>query len=647
MNRRTNAKSTASAAGSRISDVENYVAGGPTITTLSSSSDNNNNRSAYEQRRLARLARRRQLDNRAKLFSVPNMMLACVGLVMMIIILFSLQSHNGNVNDLQQNARDVLSKAESKAQTALSKAESALSNAESKAGAALSKAESKAESFIHDHLQKQHVADVPPAVVAKVPATGGGGGTVNGGTVVELSDEAIEMCNKALWHTIETTTIVMPNHETFIHTGDIDDLWLRDSAAQIHTLLIPLKHANGGRALIANDPQLDRIVSGLISRTAMYIRHDPYANAFRIDNTYVFSEQQKKLGRHDLISTWNYELDSACYYFRMIYLYWKHSPIGQANTKRSVLQLKMVEHAVEIMVDLWIAEQTHENDNFPKGPLFDCKNCNKPYRYPSLKRNGKGTPTNSTSGLTWTGFRPSDDECQYHYLIPANMFAAVALDYVVELATNVWENFDLANKARKLAKEINDGINEHGIVNHSKYGKIYAYEVDGLGNHNLMDDANVPSLLSIPYLGYKHDKQIYENTKRFIFSNDNPTYQSGTNPMTGHIEGYGSPHMSGRIKKNIWPMSIAIQGLTTSDINERKRLVELLVKASAGTHWMHESINVASPKDYTRSWFCWADSLFAELAMSITDKCPNTNNKYRVMEWRDPHLDAGGPYADS
>jgi uncharacterized protein len=150
---------------------------------------------------------------------------------------------------------------------------------------------------------------------------------------------------------------------------------------------------NRTASLIALDPKLDRIVSGLIARTAAYIRHDPYANAFRIDDSYVFSAAQKKLGRHDLISTWNYELDSGCFWTRMVYYYWKQSPQGASPT--SVVRLPQVQQAAEIMVHVWAAEQKHELDeeSVPRGPLFDCINCNKPYRYPGLPRNGKGSPT--------------------------------------------------------------------------------------------------------------------------------------------------------------------------------------------------------------------------------------------------------------
>ncbi|CAB9512178.1 DUF1237 domain-containing protein [Seminavis robusta] len=463
-----------------------------------------------------------------------------------------------------------------------------------------------------------------------------------------LSQAAIDMCTRTLWHTIETTTIVLPDGETFIHTGDIDDLWLRDSAAQVHPLLVPLFGPNRTQALVALDPKLDRIVSGLIARTATYIRHDPYANAFRIDDSYIFSAAQKRMGRHDLISTWNYELDSFGFWMRMVYYYWKQS---SSDTAKSVIFLERVQQAADIMVDVWKSEQQHENDQYPTGPLLDCLNCNKPYRYPGLARNGKGSPTNASSGLTWTGFRPSDDECQYGYLIPSNMLAVVALEYIVEMASagGPWHNNNpaLALKAQQLAHEIQNGIETHGIVNHPRHGKIYAYEVDGLGNSLLMDDANVPSLLSIPYLGYKHyDPQIYENTKRFIFSNDNPTFQSGSNAMTGPIQGYGSPHMKAAIAHNIWPMSLAVQGLTSSDTQEKAKLVETLVAASAGTGWMHESFDVRNPRKFTRSWFCWADSLFAELVLSITDQCPQLAHKYRVMEWRDTNLVEGGIYAE-
>lgn len=340
----------------------------------------------------------------------------------------------------------------------------------------------------------------------------------------------------------------------------------------------------------------------------------------------------------------NSELDSACYYMRMLYFYWKQSPNG--NAANSVLRLQSVREAISIMIDLWKAEQQHENDAYPTGPLLDCLNCNKPYRYPGLSRRGKGTKTNATAGLTWTGFRPSDDECHYGYLVPANMFAVVALKYAAELATDLWKDTDLASRATQLANEIDRGIQEHAIVDHADFGKIYAYEVDGLGNSLLMDDANVPSLLSIPYLDCNYDPEIYANTRRFILSPANPTYKKGHNDLTGDIEGYGSPHMFARIPNNVWPMSIAMQALTSDSAEEKVRLTEQLVQASAGTGWMHESFDVANPSHFTRKWFCWADALYAELVLSLTTDCPEPHRKYKVLEWRDPlPPPPGGPFA--
>lgn len=321
---------------------------------------------------------------------------------------------------------------------------------------------------------------------------------------------------------------------------------------------------------------------------------------------------------------------------RMLYYFYKALP------DHPVLRLPRVHEAIQIMIDVWISEQNHEGDACPDGPLFDCQNCRKPYRYAELPRNGKGTPV-AVTGMTWTGFRPSDDACKYGYLVPANMFAVVALGYVAELAPILWKDEDMARRARKLASEIDQGIQQHGIVNHPKYGNIYAYEVDGLGHHLLMDDANVPSLMSIPYLGYTYDPQVYQQTRRFILSPDNPTYQKGINSATGEIEGYGSPHMSERIRANIWPISLAIQALTSTNVTEKLHLVNQLTNATGGTGWMHESIDVSNPSRFTRSWFCWADSLYAELVMTLTDACPN--GTYNIMSWRDPIDVPGGKYA--
>ena len=229
----------------------------------------------------------------------------------------------------------------------------------------------------------------------------------NDTSIAQLSPAAITQCHRALWHTLETTTIVIEDEETFVQTGDIKDMWLRDSAAQIHPLLLP--NIYQGKSLVQLDPKLERVVSGLILKTAKLIRHDPYANAFSrvIKNRTKF--EKIALGRHGYVATRNYELDSGCYFMRMLYYFYQSFP------DHPIVNRREVKEAVQIMVDLWIAEQRHELDAFPSGPLFDCYECGRSYWYNpnQMPRDGKGTKTNHTAGLTWSGFRPSDETCAY------------------------------------------------------------------------------------------------------------------------------------------------------------------------------------------------------------------------------------------
>ncbi|KAL7477040.1 hypothetical protein ACHAW6_002858 [Cyclotella cf. meneghiniana] len=460
---------------------------------------------------------------------------------------------------------------------------------------------------------------------------------------IALSQHAVTQCHRALWHTLETTVYVLPNDETFVITGDIRDMWLRDSAAQIHPLLLP--DVFGGRSLVQLDQRLERVVSGLILKTARLVRHDPYANAFSLEIKNRTKFEKNALGRHGFVATRNYELDSGCYFMRMLYFFHRNFP------QHTTLKRKEVKEAIEIMVDLWIAEQRHELDAYPSGKLFDCYECGRSYWYNpnQMPRDGKGTKTNATAGLTWSGFRPSDEVCVFGYLIPGNMFTVVVLGYMIELNNALWGDELLSNRMSKLRREIQDGIDTYGIVHHEKYGKIYAYEVDGFGNYLLMDDANVPSLLSIPYLGYVYNEEIYENTKRFIFSSDNPEYHNGFNRWTGEIEGIGSSHAHKKwelIPNDIWPMSIIMRGLVSKNVTEKVNVVHQLLQASATRGSMHESFNANDPFNFTRPWFCWPDSLFAELVMSLTHDCPRPEiGKYTVRAWIDETSMTGSSFA--
>lgn len=382
-------------------------------------------------------------------------------------------------------------------------------------------------------------------------------------------------------NTMETTiTYDDENKDTFVITGDIPAMWLRDSTSQIEHYL----------PFINEHEDLKKLFVGLINRQAFCILHDPYANAFN-------KEANGQKWDNDITkdSPWvwerKYEIDSLCFPIRLIYKYWKESnDVSFFNEN--------IKNVFYTIINLWKTEQYH----FEKSDYsFQRLNCS-----PSdtLTNNGLGDSVSYT-GMTWSGFRPSDDACKYGYLIPSNMFATVVLGYISEIADVIYNDSTLSTMAKDLRAEIEDGINKFGIVDTENFGKIYAYEVDGLGNHNLMDDANVPSLLSIPYLGYKDiDDEIYQNTRRFILSKNNPYYFEGS-----VAKGIGSAHTP---ENYIWHISLSMQGLTTNDKAEIESLVQTLINCDGGTGFMHEGFHCNDSKIFTREWFAWSNSLFAD-----------------------------------
>lgn len=390
-----------------------------------------------------------------------------------------------------------------------------------------------------------------------------------------------KMFSNCFLSTLNTTTTMTDDNTTFIFTGDIPAMWLRDSSAQVRHY-IPFAKA---------DPYLQRAIEGLIRRQVNYIHIDPYANAF--------NEEPDNSGFSDDVTLQNpwvwerkYEIDSLCYPISLAWQYWKETEISSIFDEN-------FRKAVDLILDLWSTEQNH-----PTQSKYSFMRSNAP-ESDTLTNGGKGSPVKET-GLTWSGFRPSDDACRYGYLIPSNMFAVVVLRYIGNICESIWKDESLYQKAKHLEETIDAAIHKYGIIKHPEYGSIYAYEVDGFGNYILMDDANVPSLLSIPYLGYTTcDDPIYQNTRRFILSKDNPFFYTGT-----YAKGIGSPHTP---DGNIWPIGLAMQGLTASSADEMDQMIGLLVSTDGNTGAIHESFHPDNPDTFTRSWFAWADSLFAEL----------------------------------
>lgn len=360
----------------------------------------------------------------------------------------------------------------------------------------------------------------------------------------------------------------------YVQTGDINSMWLRDSSVQL-AIYFPY---------ITKMPSLRLVLAGAIRKLAHGILHDPYANSYSQEwiDPGQLDKRWRMIGRGGWTGTRNFELDSGAYFISLLWNYF--AAPGLYNSAELVKEA-LVFDAVFAMVKTWVTEQNHARDST--------------YAYPELSNEGHGPPVAYT-GLIWTGFRPSDDKCQYHYLIPANMFAVGALTRALALNEAVWKHDGFKAMASKLKQDVLDGINKHGIVDRDGQ-KVYAYEVDGRGGVLAdFDDANVPSLLATPLLGFDYDKTVYENTRARILSPKNPYY------FTGKVEGIGSPHTPG---SNVWPMAMVMDALTTDRAERRVELARMLLKSQCGNGVMHESINVDS-LSCTRMWFEWANALF-------------------------------------
>lgn len=402
----------------------------------------------------------------------------------------------------------------------------------------------------------------------------------------EVYPELAPFFKRCFLNTIETTVTGLDDGTYFVITGDIPAMWLRDSAAQLKPYI----------RFAAEDEDLRKIFRGVIARHAFYINLDPYSNAFNASfNTKAHKDDTDF--SHELIWERKYETDSLCASVFLAYEYY-------SSTLDSAIFTDEFKKMLENILDVLRKEQNHGNSKY----YFNRANCS---QTDTLPNNGLGNEVAYT-GMTWSGFRPSDDRCVYGYLVPSNMMAVVALKKAAKLANAGYEDTKLESECRSLAYDIDEGIKEHAIIETENHGRIFAYETDGKGKFLLMDDANSPSLLSAPYLGYvKPDNEIYRNTRNFILSPSNPWYFEGT-----AAKGIGSPHTG---QSKIWHISLIMQALTSTDFNEIKECISAITNTHAGTFLMHESFNKNDPEDFTRPWFAWANSLFAELMLKIAD----------------------------
>lgn len=383
---------------------------------------------------------------------------------------------------------------------------------------------------------------------------------------------------------------------TFVYTGDIPAMWLRDSGGQIW----PYIH------IASEDKELAEMIAGVIRCQFSLINTDPYANAFNDGPTGegAVTDDTGSPQRAEVFER-KWEIDSHCYPVRLAYGYWKET--GDASVFDEVWL-----EAIRNILDTFKSQQKKEGE----GDYYFLRVTDR--QLDTKARVGLGHPVKPV-GLIASAFRPSDDATQFEFLVPSNFFAVDILRKAAEILKQVNHKKSLAKECMSLADEVEFALKNHAVVNHPSFGQIYAFEVDGFGNAYMMDDANVPSLLSLGYLiPSMMNDPIYLNTRKFVWSDSNPYFRKG---KAG--EGIGGPHIG---KQVIWPMSIMMKAFTSKDDEEIRDCIKLLMDTDAGTGFIHESFHKDDASDYTRAWFAWQNSLFGELIVTLI-----SNGKLEVL----------------
>ncbi|MCC8133811.1 MAG: glycoside hydrolase family 125 protein [Tannerellaceae bacterium] len=411
-------------------------------------------------------------------------------------------------------------------------------------------------------------------------------------TKAKLKDPKLAwMFENCFPNTLDTTCehkMLNGKPDTFVITGDIHAMWLRDSSAQVFPHII---FAN-------KDPKVKTMLAGVINRQTKCILIDPYTNGFNenqegseweSDNT----EMKKELHER------KWEIDSLCYPIRLAYHFWKKT---NDTTPFDADWVK----AMELVYKTFIEQQRKDN----LGPYSFTRVTDR--QGDTLLNFGYGSPVRPV-GLIVSSFRPSDDASLFGFLIPSNLFAITSLRQLAEMMRTIKGNNDFADKCEALANEVEKAVKQYAIIEHPEFGKVYAFEVDGFYNHVYMDDANVPSLLALPYLGCVDvNDPVYQNTRKLVLSPMNPYFFKGA---AG--EGIGGPHIG---FDYVWPMSIIMRCNTTHDPEEIRLCVKMLRDTDADTGFMHESFHKDDPKDFTRSWFAWVNTLFGEMIYRLVNE---------------------------
>lgn len=391
-------------------------------------------------------------------------------------------------------------------------------------------------------------------------------------------------------NTLDTTVdfeVIDGKPDTYVITGDIDAMWLRDSTAQVWPYL----------PLMKQDKNLKELIKGVINRHTKCILLDPYANAFFKDPNTVSEWKNDMTTMKPGVHERKWEIDSLCYPIRLAHQYWKETGDTTAFESDWVQSMRLV-------LQTFGEQQRFEG----KGPYTFQRTT--AWATDGVPLSGYGYPTRP-NGMIHSMFRPSDDSTLFPFLVPSNYFAVVSLGQMAELlALPSINQAAMARQALSMQKQVKAGIQKDAIIQHPTYGRIIAFEVNGLGSIHLMDDANVPSLLSLPYLGaIKPNDPLYLNTRKVVLSQNNPFFYKGK-----VAEGIGGPHTG---TDTIWPMSIILRAITSVDDKEIAACIETLRTTHAGTGFMHESIHKDDASKFTRKWFAWANTLYGEMIWKV------------------------------
>ena len=428
---------------------------------------------------------------------------------------------------------------------------------------------------------------VSPAVEAKLSAVKAG-----------IADPELAWLFENCWPNTLDTTVELGEAgglpDTFVITGDIPALWLRDSSAQVWPYL----------GLAAEDPVLRRMFRGLIQRHARSILIDPYANAFTRDPraaTPLGWAAQDMTEMRPGVAERKWEIDSLCHPIRLAHGYWRATGDGQPFDAAW-------REAMALVLKTFREQQRLEGP----GPYHFQRVSESPSD--TLALGGWGAPTRKV-GLIHGMFRPSDDACVYPFHIPGNLFAVTSLRQLAQMARALHGDGAFAAACETLAGEVAAALARHGQMTDEHGQAVWAYEVDGFGDRLFMDDANVPSLLSLGYLGcVSPSDPIWRRTRSAVLSGRNPYFFKGR-----AAEGVGGPHVGLGM---VWPMGIIMRALSSDDDAEILACLGGLKRTHAGTGFMHEAFDQDDPAHFTRPWFAWANSLFGELILDLDRRKP-------------------------